>query len=67
VIRHIEGFEDTSNIVHAPWYRHEEPVTAMVVDRPERLDRFLAAVTPWVLHGTIIRSKARVRRVQRQT
>ena len=64
VLRDIEGFEDTSTITRVHWYRHEEPVALVIVDQPDRLDRFLAVVSPWILHGTIVRSKADVRRIE---
>ena len=64
VFRNAEGFDDSSTITHEHWFRHEEPVAVMIVDRPECLDQFLNAVEPWITHGMLIRSSARVRRIQ---
>jgi PII-like signaling protein len=65
VIRNVEGFDDSRAIAHEHWFRHEEPVAIIVVDRADRLDRLADAVTPWLEHGIMIRSNAQVRRVER--
>ncbi|HMK87132.1 MAG TPA: DUF190 domain-containing protein [Steroidobacteraceae bacterium] len=66
VIRNVEGFDDSASIAHAHWFRHEEPVAIIVIDSAARLDRFLETVTPWIVHGMMIRSEARVRRLERR-
>jgi len=66
-IRNVEGFDDSPTIAHEHWFRHEEPVALIIVDRAERLDRLLDTVTPWLDHGIMMRSDAQVRRVERGT
>ena len=63
VIRNVEGFGDAPAIARGHWWWHEEPVALVIVDQADRLDRFLAAVTPWLVHGMVIRSDVQVRRL----
>ena len=65
VIRDVEGFDRSPAIAETRWFGHEEPVTLIIVDRPEQLGRFIAAVTPWIGQATFIQSSAQTKRVQR--
>jgi hypothetical protein len=65
VIRNIEGFDDSPGIAREHWMRHAEPVAIIIVDRPEAIDRFLAATERWIAHGVVLRSSAQVRRIDR--